>query len=197
MQHQDPERANFKLRDSPLAHPRAEKHPSSDIPMAGCRGRPCAGQRADCSWKRALRTQFGQNIKTPAAPCVASGEKPPAPGAPIPRYKRFSPPEAARAADKFLLHSRRGLGRAAGATNKMYLLDARVPQSRRRVSSGENSPRPDHTAGGSSRWRSSRPRRCLSATPIWCVAQCGPLVVICVCVRPRAPHRLRLPRLRL
>ena len=43
-----------------------------------------AGRRADCSWKRALRTQFGRSNNTPAAPCAASGGKPPASGAPIP-----------------------------------------------------------------------------------------------------------------
>ena len=111
---------------------------------------PRAGRCADCSWKRALRTQFGRSNKTPAAPCAASGGKLPAPGAPIPSYERFSPPEAARAADKYLLHSRRGLGRAAGVTSKICLSDARVSQSRHRFSSGENSPQPDQTARGSS-----------------------------------------------
>ena len=111
---------------------------------------PRAGRRADCSWKRALRTQFGRSNNTPAAPCAASGGKPPASGAPMPSYELFSPPEAAREADKYLLHSRRGLGRAAGATSKICLSDARVSQSRHRISSGENPSQSDQTARDSS-----------------------------------------------
>ena len=103
-----------------------------------------------CRAKRALRTQFGRSNNTPAAPCAASGGKPPASGAPIPSYELFSPPEAARAADKYLLHSRRGLGRAAGATSKICLSDARVSQSRHRISSGENPSQSDQTARDSS-----------------------------------------------
>ena len=103
-----------------------------------------------CRAKRALRTQFGRSNNTPAAPCAASGGKPPASGAPIPSYELFSPPEAARAADKYLLHSCRGLGQAAGTTSKICLADARVSQSRHRISSGENPSQSDQTARDSS-----------------------------------------------